>query len=200
MPYSEKDYEQCIEQLLPRGPIWKRRHGSILDSLVFSFARELTRVDRKIDSILNESDPRTSLDMLSEWFIDWGIPSECLAALSDPTQEEMRQELITKITSNRSLTAQYFKDIAETLGYEAEIETYSAFTVASPANKKLFGTEWNTSYAMGIRVRSNASSKLFTTQWTADQSLAIWGDRLFECIMRTLVPAHVTAIFEYEGT
>ena len=87
--------------------------------------------------------------------------------------------------------------MAESFGYEAEVITYSAFTVKDTVNKALFGTEWNTAYAMSISVRAVSSQRLFNTTWTVDQPLAVWGDRLFECLMRELVPAHVTAIFEY---
>ena len=195
--FSVDDYDQALDRLLPRGPIWKRTPGSVLDSILHAIAQELARVDAQADRVLEEADPRTSFDLLQQWFTDWGIPSACLAALTDPTLEEKRRELITKITSSRSLTAQFFREMAESLGYEAEVITYSAFTVKDTVNKALFGTEWNTAYAMSISVRAVSSQRLFNTTWTVDQPLAVWGDRLFECLMRELVPAHVTAIFEY---
>lgn len=197
--FSVDDYDKALDRLLPRGPIWQRTPGSVLDSILHAIAQELARVDAQADRVLEEADPRTSFDLLQQWFTDWGIPSACLAALADPTLEGKRRELITKITSSRSLTAQFFRDVAETLGYEADIVTYSAFTVRDTADKSLFGTEWNTAYAMGIAVKSSSSQQLFNTTWTVDQPLAVWGDRLFECLMRELVPAHVTAIFEYQG-
>lgn len=197
--FSVDDYDKSLDRLLPRGPIWQRTPGSVLDSILHAIAQELARVDAQADRVLEEADPRTSFDLLQQWFTDWGIPSACLAALADPTLEEKRRELITKITSSRSLTAQFFRDVAETLGYEADIVTYSAFTVRDTADKSLFGTEWNTAYAMGITVRTSSEQRLFNTTWTVDQPLAVWGDRLFECLMRELVPAHVTAIFEYKG-
>lgn len=197
--FSVDDYDKALDRLLPRGPIWRRTPGSVLDSILHAMALELARVDAQADRVLEEADPRTSFDLLQQWFTDWGIPSACLAALADPTLEEKRRELITKITSSRSLTAQFFRDVAETLGYEADIVTYSAFTVKDTADKPLLGTEWNTAYAMGITVRASSEQRLFNTTWTVDQPLAVWGDRLFECLMRELVPAHVTAIFEYQG-
>lgn len=197
--FSADDYDKALDRLLPRGPIWRRTPGSVLDSILHAIARELARVDAQADRVLEEADPRTSFDLLQQWFTDWGIPSACLAALADPTLEEKRRELIAKITSSRSLTANFFRDVAETLGYEADIVTYSAFTVKDTADKPLFGTEWNTAYAMGITVRTSSEQRLFNTTWTVDQPLAVWGDRLFECLMRELVPAHVTAIFEYKG-
>lgn len=197
--YSANDYDQALSRLLPRGPIWQRTPGSMLDSILHAIAAEFARVDAQADHVIEESDPRTSFNLLENWFTDWGIPSPCLAALADPTLEEKRRELITKITSSRSLTARFFMDVAESLGYEATIETFEAFTVKDRVNKGLYGLEWNTAYAMAIRVKANSSQKLFNVTWTADQPLAVWGDRLFECLMRELVPAHVTAIFEYEG-
>jgi len=198
MSFTAKDYAYQLDELLPRGPIWKRRQGTVLDAFIFALSNELARVNNKAESILDEADPRTSMELLENWFNDWGIPSACLAALADPSLEEKRKELITKIISSRSLTAEFFKEVAETLGYECEIVTYSAFTVADTVEKPLFGTEWNTSYAMGIRVKSQSPTKLFTANWTVDQPLAVWGDQLFECLMRELIPAHVIAIFEYQ--
>lgn len=197
--FTVDDYDQALDRLLPRGPIWKRVPGSILDSVLHSIAIELARIDTKADKVLDEADPRTSFDLLDHWFTDWGIPSACLSALSDPTLEEKRRELIAKILSGSSLTAQFFKDMAETLGYEAEIVTYSAFTVNDSVDKGLYGTEWNTAYSMGVKVKAISTQRIFNTTWTVDQPLSVWGDRLFECLMRELIPAHVTAIFEYQG-
>ena len=198
MSYTAKDYAYQLDELLPRGPIWKRRQGTLLDAFIFALSNELARVSNKAEGILDEADPRTSIELLEEWFNDWGIPSACLTALADPNQEQKRRELITKIISSRSLTAEFFKEVAESIGYECEIVTYSAFTVADTVDKALYGTEWNTSYSMGIRVKSQSPTRLFTTNWTVDQPLAVWGDSLFECLMRELIPAHVVAIFEYE--
>ena len=171
----------------------------MLDAVLHSIAIELARIDAKADKVLDEADPRTSFDLLEHWFTDWGIPSACLSALSDPTLEEKRRELNAKILSGSSLTAQFFKDMAETLGYEAEIVTYSAFTVNDSVDKGLYGTEWNTAYSMGVKVKAISAQRIFNTTWTVDQPLSVWGDRLFECLMRELIPAHVTAIFEYQG-
>lgn len=197
--FTVDDYDQALDRLLPRGPIWKRVPGSMLDAVLHSIAIELARIDAKADKVLDEADPRTSFDLLDHWFTDWGIPSACLTTLSDPTLEEKRRQLIAKILSGSSLTTQFFKDMAETLGYEAEIVTYSAFTVNDSVDKGLYGTEWNTAYSMGVKVKAISTQRIFNTTWTVDQPLSVWGDRLFECLMRELIPAHVTAIFEYQG-
>ena len=33
--------------------------------------------------------------------------------------------------------------------------------------------------------------------WTVDQPLARWGDRVYECMIRKIVPAHLIPIFQY---
>ena len=100
MALTEKHYAHQVEALLPRGPIWHRRQGGMLDAILYALAREAARVDERANAVLEEADPRSSIEELERWFDEWGIPSECLAAIADPSREQMRQELLAKITSN----------------------------------------------------------------------------------------------------
>lgn len=45
--FTVDDYDQALDRLLPRGPIWKRVPGSMLDSVLHSIAIELARIDTK---------------------------------------------------------------------------------------------------------------------------------------------------------
>ena len=144
MALTEKHYAHQVEALLPRGPIWHRRQGGMLDAILYALAREAARVDERANAVLEEADPRSSIEELERWFDEWGIPSECLAAIADPSREQMRQELLAKITSNLGLTAAFFESLAGTLGYQAKVTTFTEHTVDSTVDDALWDEQWTT--------------------------------------------------------
>lgn len=198
MALTERDYSHQIDELLPRGPIWKRTPGGALDAVLYALGREAARVDARINQVIEESDPRTSIEELARWFDDYGIPSACLEAIADPSQEQMRQELLAKITSNLGLTAAFFESLAGTLGYQAKVTTFTEHDVNDDAEHPLYEKQWTTVMTLGITIRSNGNAEYLDVTWGADEPLARWGNALLECVIRALAPAHVYVIFMYE--
>lgn len=198
MALTERDYSHQIDELLPRGPIWKRTPGGALDAVLYALGREAARVDARINQVIEESDPRTSIEELARWFDDYGIPSACLEAIADPSQEYMRQELLAKITSNLGLTAAFFESLAGTLGYQAKVTTFTEHDVNADVEHPLYEKQWTTVMTLGITIRSNGNAEYLDVTWGADEPLARWGNALLECVIRALAPAHVYVIFMYE--
>lgn len=198
MGLSEKDYEHLVNELLPRGPLWKRKKGGVLDSILFSLSSEAARVDARTRALIEESDPRTSVEELERWFADHGIPSECVAAIADPSLEQMRRELLAKITSNSGLTAKYFQSLAGVLGYKAKISTYQEHHVEQSVEMPLSDEKWIAVFTVAIAIDGTSGFEEFTTGWNAGEPLARWGNALLECIIRALAPAHVEVIFIYQ--
>lgn len=198
MALTERDYSHQIDELLPRGPIWKRTPGGALDAVLYALGREAARVDARINQVIEESDPRTSIEELARWFDDYGIPSACLEAIADPSQEQMRQELLAKITSNLGLTAAFFESLAGTLGYQAKVTTFTEHDVNDDVAHPLYEKQWTTVMTLGITIRSNGNAEYLDVTWGADEPLARWENALLECVIRALAPAHVYVIFMYE--
>ena len=198
MAMTENDYRHQVDALLPRGPLWKPKKGGVIDAVLYALSREAARIDARACAVIEEADPRTSYEELERWFADYGIPSECLAAIADPSLEQMRQELLAKITSNLGLTKAFFESLAGTLGFSAEVETYREHNVNDNAECPLYSAEWSTAMTLGVKVRGRNGAEEFNTTWAVDQPLARWGNSLLECIVRALAPAHVYVIFSYE--
>lgn len=198
MGMTENDYRHQVDALLPRGPLWKPKKGGIVDAVLYALSREAARIDARACAVIEEADPRTSYEELERWFADYGIPSECLAAIADPSLEQMRQELLAKITSNLGLTKAFFESLAGTLGFSAEVETYREHNVNDNAECPLYSAEWSTAMTLGVKVRGRNGAEEFNTTWAVDQPLARWGNSLLECVVRALAPAHVYVIFSYE--
>lgn len=197
MALSEKDYYLQICRLLPRGPIWKPKQGSILFGVLSAAAAEFARIDARIDRLLDESDPRTSIEMLDTWFKDYGVPSKCLEVISDPTLEQKRQELLAKITSNSPLNAAYFIELGRVLGYEVEVKTFKPHNVMSGVDELIYDDDWVTTFVLDIHVASDTNYELLNTTWDVSQPLAVWGEILLECVIRAQAPAHTHVIFQY---
>ena len=68
MALTESHYTHLVNALLPRGPIWSRRVGSTIDAVLYALAMEAARVDERAHAVIEESDPRTSIEELSLWF------------------------------------------------------------------------------------------------------------------------------------
>ena len=198
MAMTENDYRHQVDALLPRGPLWKPKKGGVVDAVLYALSREAARIDARACAVIEEADPRTSYEELERWFADYGIPSECLAAIADPSLEQMRQELLAKITSNLGLTKAFFESLAGTLGFSAEVETYREHNVNDSAECPLYSAEWSTAMTLGVKVRGRNGAEEFNTTWAVDQPLARWGNSLLECVVRALAPAHVYVIFSYE--
>lgn len=198
MALTERDYSHQIDALLPRGPIWKRTPGSTLDAVLYALGREAARADARINQVIEEADPRTSIEELARWFDDYGIPSACLEAIADPSREQMRQELLAKITSNLGLTAAFFVSLAGTLGYQAKVMTFTEHDVNDDVEHPLYEEQWTTLMTLGITIRSDGNAEYLDVTWGADEPLARWGNALLECMIRALAPAHVYVIFMYE--
>ncbi len=198
MAMTENDYRHQVDALLPRGPLWKPKKGGVVDAVLYALSREAARIDARACAVIEEADPRTSYEELERWFADYGIPSECLAAIADPSLEQMRQELLAKITSNLGLTKAFFESLAGTLGFSAEVETYREHNVDDTVDYPLYSAEWTTAMTLGIRVHGGAGVEELNVNWDADQPLARWGNSLLECVVRAFAPAHVYVIFSYE--
>ena len=187
MALTERDYSHQIDELLPRGPVWKRTPGGALDAVLYALGREAARVDARINQVIEEADPRTSAEELAR-----------LEAIADPSQEQMRQELLAKITSNLGLTAAFFESLAGTLGYQAKVTTFTEHDVNDDVEHPLYEKQWTTVMTLGITIRSNGNAEYLDVTWGADEPLARWGNALLECVIRALAPAHVYVIFMYE--
>lgn len=192
---SAADYLDAEKKLLPKGPAWEVDDTFFEKTLTLA-ALEFARVDGDILKLVDESDPRTASITLRDWFHQWGIPDECLKALTDADLETFRRVLITKITTQGYTFEQFVYLIGQTLGYTStSVGTYDPFTVSSFVNQRLCDDEWKR-WFMTITADST-NVKYFIASSRVDNPLALWGDQLFECLVKSLAPAHLGVIFQY---
>ena len=192
MRATSEDYLTQLQDLLPPGPAWDRETDSILTKLLHGVADELSRVHNRALDLIEESDPRTTLELLADWERTAGLPEECI----DPpdTLIERRNALVEKLTRLGGQSPQYYIDVAARLGYTITITEFSRHTVQSPVNAPLRDTDWQFMWQVNAPSETVQPS---TVQSGVNEPLADWGNDQLECVITRIKPGHTYVQFAY---
>jgi len=186
-------YAEMLMALLPSGDIWPREPDSVLGRLLAALAGEMARADARLEDLLDEADPRTTWEMLSEWEALCGLPGECFG--SAETIAQRRAAVISHLTLLGDQSPAFLRELAAANGYDVEIiDGYRPFVAGSLAGEELRGDEW----AFVFTVVADARTvHWFTAGCAAGEPLAWWGNDPLECIINRFKPAHTVALFAY---
>ncbi|PZQ44869.1 MAG: phage tail protein [Micavibrio aeruginosavorus] len=204
-------FVQMLQSLLPQGQAWNREKGSVLTSVLGVIASEFVESYNRALALLNEIDPRSSLEMLSDWEAVAGLPDLCTG--TDNTFQERRRAAHHKITNIGGQDPDYFISVANDLGYDIEITEYRPFTcgysecgrgISSVGNKHVMTgiTDDNTIRffwkvkVIGPRVTFFQCGQ---SECGRDPLAKISRANDLECLFRRYKPSHTELIFAYEG-
>lgn len=196
---TKDEYIQILYTLLPQGPAWSQtEQNSLASDALNATATQLAAADAMIEQMLDELIPSTTVWKLETWLEEWGLPDECMTALGqyDFPQDKLQQALSAKVASWGLGLKDALKAIAQRFGYSADIERYKPFLTTSKVNDRMYDYTWANT-ALIITTDNTNQTQYFLTNWTADQPLARWGDRVYECMVRQIIPAHLVTIFSY---
>lgn len=172
---NSEDYGSQAIDLLPQGPAWE---GDSLKQFLAVVVREFSRIEWRARRLIEESDPRTTQELLAEWEALAGLPA-CGGPGPD-TVAGRQQALVAKLTQNLSPTPATFVALAESLGYTgvSVVSNADPFTCISDCNDSLYGGPW-----------------IFTFTIVVDASSE--NDSTLECLAEALAPVHTTVLFQY---
>lgn len=193
MALSADDYLRQLQALLPPGPAWAKDDEAGLTRLLNGLAQEFARVDARANQLMDEADPRTTAELLPDWERVAGLPSICMAGISQ-TLAERRAALHAKITSRGGQSRQYFIDLAATLGYTVTITEFRPWQVNHAVNLPLAGALW--AFVWQINAALNTVQP-YTVVSAVNEPLNAWGNERLECAIKQLKPAHTTVLFAY---
>jgi len=190
-----ESYARQLKELLPRGAAWAADAGTRLSNLMAGLADELARVDARSVTLIEESDPRTTLELLTDWERVFGLPDECLLVL--PTDISERRVLVAqKAVAIGGQSEAFFLELLERLGFTATISLYRPFRVGEArAGDRLYGTAW--AFAWNIDVDVSTDIRVFRAGSRVGERLRGWGALDLECIVLRSAPAHTYVIFSY---
>lgn len=203
---SGADYTKALLALLPQGQAWPR-HESTLVRACKGFAEYWGFVDsRAADLLEQESDPRKTVELLTDWERNWGLPEECFP--SGSTMEERRAILMMKMTLLGGQSREFFYYIADLFGYSITIKEYSPFMAGiSQAGDTRDATgqyRWEIGppemrYCWSINAGTEVLYWFRAALGEAgvDPHLTIQKSGTVECIFEMWKPAHTVIVFDY---
>lgn len=119
------NFATVLTALLPRGPLWEQlARAPLFSALVDALAAELDRVQERSARIIDEADPRTTLELFEEWESAHGLPSTCMEV--GATLTARRDALVERVVEPQPTTPAFFQQVAEGLGYAVWIEEHKA--------------------------------------------------------------------------
>lgn len=188
-------YTRLLKRLLPRGKAWLAEPGSDLEKLLEGTAVELERVDDRASiDLLNEADPSTTNELITDWERVTGIPDGCI--VQETTLPKRREQVLSKLSARGGQSPQFFIDLAEQLGFTITISEFREFKAGeSKAGDPLTNGDWVHTW----RVNSAESTVTYFRAGinAAGDPIAVWGNDVLECVMKKKKPAHTIVQFSY---
>ena len=206
-------YQGALNGLLPQGVAWRRDAEANLQKLVLAYAIELAKVDGRLRALLEEADPRTTLELLDEWERFTGLPSPCTGPLGE--LQARRNAIVAKLTREPSASRGFFLAFAERLGYAVEILEFRSCRMGSSgvgdrlsnvqrgcrmgSNGAGDRLENALGWAFAWAVRSNGATFQLARMGSsgAGDRLREFGNLLLECSFREISPAQTQLLFFY---
>lgn len=136
MGLSAAAYARMLRALLPPGRIWRVVADSHLSEVLLAAGDELERVDGRARDLLEESDPRTTDELLAEFETALGLDAE-------GTEDERRNRVIALLVRRQRFRPVDFQAaLADLLGQEADdvvvIENSRAFAIAIANDREIY--------------------------------------------------------------
>jgi uncharacterized protein YmfQ (DUF2313 family) len=185
------DYLKQAQALLPPGPAWPSDSDSALVQMLDAWSQEFSRVDGAALALLEEADPRTSAQMLTDWERVCALPE--FAGLGDSTQER-RAALHGKLTSTGGQSRAFYIALAASVGYAITITECAPHTTEDDSDHPVYDEQYR--FIWYVNAALNTVRDL-TTEDDTEMATAIWGNQLLEAVINRYKPAHTLAIFTY---
>lgn len=183
-PASSEAYARQLKSLLPRGAAWVAEVGSWMWKVLLAISDELSRVDGRSVDLVNEADPRTAVETLSDWERAWGLPDAQVTEI--PATTAGRQVAITqKVVRTGGQTPAYFIGVALACGYSVTVTEWTDYPVCRSGVAR-----------SGDRCWGVAGAFTWTMHVSPPAGTALTHAQL-EAVIRKAAPAQTTVVFVY---
>ena len=180
-------HARVLKKLLPPGKLWNLLPDSVLSLLFLGFGDELSRVDGRGAALIEETDPRTATETLSDWESALGLPDADILSVPSTTAER-RLAVTQKFIRRGGQRPAYFLQLVAAAGYigaNTITEGYAGTVARSWGNTKcndlLRGGEW--AHVWEVNVAAPPGAALSHAE--------------LEAVIRRAAPAHTVAVFNY---
>lgn len=189
---SADDFKQQLKKLLPYGPAWDTEESLLADKMVEAWAQEYARIHADIERLVEEADPRTTLELLSDYERIFGLPTDCMVGI-DQTIQQRRNALIAQMVSVGGQSRAYFTALAAAAGYTISITEFSPHTFLADFAYPFYGTDW--AYAWQVNGVSFGVVIYFFFNGGFNEPFASWDANLLTCLINRFKPAHTVVLY-----
>ena len=189
-------YTQQLRSLMPPGPAWASGPGTTFLQLLVAFAEELVRTHQKVLALIEESDPRTTIELLENYETVYGLPEPCIQI--PDTVAQRQRALAEKWTRHGLATPQYYQDLVRSLGFPRAIveEFYDSTNLYKWRINIITGDAayWKVNEVVGEPILSFNVDNTYIQWWTTidevNKPLRQWYLEFLLCVMNKVKPAH----------
>jgi len=186
------DFKQQLKSLLPYGPAWDMEESLLADKLVAAWAQEYARIQADIERLAVEADPRTTLELLTDYERIFGLPTDCLTGVTQTIQQR-RNALVSQMVSVGGQSRAYFIALAAAAGFTITITEFSVFTVMGHVNDPINGPDWW--FAWQVNGAALPAADYLRVTGAVNDALSFWDSNLLTCLLNRFKPAHTTIIY-----
>lgn len=192
--YQQADFTSAIQALLPRGLVWPRDLSSVMSQVSAAAAMTWMRHAQSNANLLVDAFPATATGMLPEWESALGLPDPC--AGESPTLQGRRSQVVARLANSGGQSVPFFIAYAKSLGYTVTVTEFTPFRVGQQTAGSALGTEdW--AYTWQINAPPQTVTYFNVGISSAGQALASWGNKVLECELSEIKPAHTILNFSY---
>lgn len=122
MRATPEQYLANLQALLPQGAAWPRDPGATLTQVLLAHADGLADAHNRAEDLIDEADPRSSLELLESWERLCGLP-DAGTSLAE-TVAARRSAVLARLTATGGQSRAYFIALAATMGFPIRITEF----------------------------------------------------------------------------
>jgi uncharacterized protein YmfQ (DUF2313 family) len=196
MPYTASHYAQQFTKLLCPGQALQPKPNGLLAGLIKAIAEEVAAWDLEAESLKADLNPITTVNYISEFEQQVGLPDGCLPTSGSLAQR--RAAVVARIAQGRGNTKQDIIDIAALAGFQITIEEKRSFRYGeSTYGDPYGGSEWGHTFVVKAPPTSPVRFRYGVSGY-GDSYVDSNNDPL-ECLINKIKLAHLIAEFDYSG-
>lgn len=190
-------HAELLKRLLPSTAY--DPNAPLLSAELDAEGAELDMAKASADSLLLESDPRHTLQLLPDFERVLDLPDTCCSTATNSTITQRRARVVEKSFAKGGQSRPYFIDLAMRLGYtDVSITVCKPMTCEDPCDHSVYGQDWG--FAWQLNVGDYFAIHTMTCDDPCDSPLRSWQPNELLCRVNQLKPAHTVAIINWTMT
>jgi len=197
---SEESYRAQLAALLPKGLIWPKELTALLHTLLGAIGAVFANTHNRLLDLIEEADPRTTLELLPDWERILGLPDPCTPSDVELTLQERRARVVQKLTLGGGQSPAFYIALAASIGYAIEIEEFRPFICGLSHCGDPIGGAYTDRYYWRVTVPGPRVTYFRTGASRCGDSLGLIARAEdLQCIFEESKPGHTRLLFSYEG-